>query len=584
MPLFVEELTKAILETGETSIPASLHDSLMARLDRIPEVKEVAQIAACIGREFSHPLLVAIAGRSEPDLGAALDRLVGTELVFRRGTPPEASYSFKHALVRDAAYESLLKSRRQQIHARIARVLETELSVIADNEPEVVAQHWSAAGHPEHALAHWRIAARRASGRSAYREAVAFFEQALASLDQLSESDDVRRLAIDLRLELRPALGALGEYGQILQRHREAGRHARDLDDRQRLAKIEADLPLVLYQLGQTSEAVAVGERARRLAEQAGDRRALIQATFNFGMAHFFAGQYPRALEIMLEFADELKGPLRHERLGSTGTSACNWLGNIAGTYARLGEFEPAIAYGDEAVRIAHETGRPFDMCIASLWLGTAQVVRGDAEPAVANFDRMLRLARENELGFIVAWVGMGVADAYRLLDKPGDAVQILAESLALARQFKLVIAEEWCVLGMGQLHLTNGSLEDAVECGRHALEIGRSRGLPWCESVAMRLLGSTCARLGPEHFAEAERHLTDAVTRAADMKARPELAHAHREHGVFLAVADRVTEAQRSFARAIDLYRNMGMTFWLQDTEALLGEARSDRGSRPPA
>ena len=109
MPLFVEELTKAVLETGETAIPASLHDSLMARLDRIPEVKEIAQIAACIGREFDYALLAAVADKPEPALATALDRLSAAELVFRRGTPPEARYTFKHALVQDAAYQSLLK-------------------------------------------------------------------------------------------------------------------------------------------------------------------------------------------------------------------------------------------------------------------------------------------------------------------------------------------------------------------------------------------------------------------------------------------------------------------------------------------
>ncbi len=141
VPLFVEELTKTVLETGETSIPASLHDSLMARLDRIPEVKEVAQTAACIGREFAYPILAAVTDRPEPDLQSCLDKLADAELVFRRGTPPEARYSFKHALVQDAAYESLLRSRRRQLHARIARSLE-------EGFPEVVAAEPRGSGPP----------------------------------------------------------------------------------------------------------------------------------------------------------------------------------------------------------------------------------------------------------------------------------------------------------------------------------------------------------------------------------------------------------------------------------------------------
>ena len=119
VPLFVEELTKAVLETGEASIPASLHDLLMARLDRIPEVKEVAQTAACIGREFSYKLLAAVSSLSDHELGDALGRLIDAELIFQRGRPPDATYSFKHALVQDAAYESLLRSRRRCVARRV---------------------------------------------------------------------------------------------------------------------------------------------------------------------------------------------------------------------------------------------------------------------------------------------------------------------------------------------------------------------------------------------------------------------------------------------------------------------------------
>ena len=163
VPLFVEELTKAVLETGETSIPASLHDSLMARLDRIPEVKEIAQTAACIGREFDYALLAAVADRPEPGLHAALDRLTAAELIFRRGSPPEASYTFKHALVQDAAYQSLLKSKRQQLHARIAQVLEERLPDAGEAEPEVLAQHLTDAGLTERAIPYWRRAGELAA-------------------------------------------------------------------------------------------------------------------------------------------------------------------------------------------------------------------------------------------------------------------------------------------------------------------------------------------------------------------------------------------------------------------------------------
>ena len=177
VPLFVEELTKAVLEAGtagsRAAVPASLHASLMARLDRVPGVKEVAQVAACIGREFAYPLLAAVSPVPEPELRAALDRLAAAELVFARGEPPEASYTFKHALVRDAAHESLLKAQRQELHARIARVLEERFPETADDRARAARPALAEAGLAERAVDYWQRAGQRALARSAMAEAVA---------------------------------------------------------------------------------------------------------------------------------------------------------------------------------------------------------------------------------------------------------------------------------------------------------------------------------------------------------------------------------------------------------------------------
>jgi class 3 adenylate cyclase len=194
VPLFVEELTKAVLESDllldagdryelagslqPLAIPSTLHDSLLARLDRLAPVREITQIGAAIGREFSHALLAAVADRSEAKLRSALDQLVASELVFRRGTPPDATYSFKHALVQDAAYQSLLRSKRQQLHACIARTLEKLFSGLAESQPELLAHHFTEAGLAQQAMDYWYSAGKRAAARFA-REATARFTRAL---------------------------------------------------------------------------------------------------------------------------------------------------------------------------------------------------------------------------------------------------------------------------------------------------------------------------------------------------------------------------------------------------------------------
>jgi predicted ATPase len=190
VPLFVEELTRAVLESGGPNvareIPATLHDSLMARLDRLGSAKEVAQVAAVMGREFSYELLSAVMAANENDLQQALNKLADAELIYQRGIPPNATYTFKHALIQDAAYEALLKSRRREMHRRVAQAISDRFPAIA--ESEVLARHWREAGEAELAIAAWQRAGERAVERRAFREAEELYRQAIAMLATLAES------------------------------------------------------------------------------------------------------------------------------------------------------------------------------------------------------------------------------------------------------------------------------------------------------------------------------------------------------------------------------------------------------------
>ena len=204
VPLFVEELTKTVLESGllrETQdhyeltgplpplgIPATLHDSLMARLDRLATVKAVAQLGAILGRTFTYEVLQAVTPLDEVPLQQALAQLVEAELLYQRGVPPQATYLFKHALIQDAAYQSLLKSTRQQYHQRIAQVLETQFPTSVETQPELVAQHYTAAGCAEQAVVYWQRAGEHASDRSANLEAISHFTTGIELLKSLSET------------------------------------------------------------------------------------------------------------------------------------------------------------------------------------------------------------------------------------------------------------------------------------------------------------------------------------------------------------------------------------------------------------
>ncbi|HET6522395.1 MAG TPA: hypothetical protein VFG47_21615, partial [Geminicoccaceae bacterium] len=229
VPLFVEELTKAVLESGlledegdryaltgplpPLAIPATLHDSLMARLDRVASAKEVAQLGAVIGQEFSQELLAAVADQPQVQLRSALDQLVAAELIFRRGAPPGATYSFKHALVQDAAYGTLLRSKRQQLHARIADAIETRFPDIAEGQPEVIAQHLEAAGLFSRAATYWTMAGEHATRRSANLEAIAHLTRGLKVAAMLPETAERLRCELQMRVALCPPLVVLKGYG-----------------------------------------------------------------------------------------------------------------------------------------------------------------------------------------------------------------------------------------------------------------------------------------------------------------------------------------------------------------------------------
>ena len=217
IPLFVEEMTKAVLEAeGEgaamqmaaavpspaVAVPASLHASLMARLDRLGPAKEVVQIGAAIGREFSHPLLAAVVRKPEAELKSALDRIIAAGLLFRQGTPPHATYLFKHALVQDAAYGTLLREPRRALHARIAETLENQFVEIAENRPEMVARHYTEAGLIEKGAAFWGKAGLRSLERSALVEAAEQLARALSQIETLPSTPARRQEQMKLQAML----------------------------------------------------------------------------------------------------------------------------------------------------------------------------------------------------------------------------------------------------------------------------------------------------------------------------------------------------------------------------------------------
>ncbi|MGI9491872.1 MAG: adenylate/guanylate cyclase domain-containing protein, partial [Geminicoccaceae bacterium] len=326
VPLYVEELTKSVLESVspengngsaiEDIIPTTLQSSLVARLDRLGEAKETAQFGAVIGREFSFELLSAVIEKSEQELLADLDRLVISGMVIRRGRTPEATYNFKHSLVQDAAYATILLSRRQRLHAKIVDVLETDSRGSNVERVDTLAYHAYQAELWDKAFTYTHQSGVKAMDRAALKEAAAQFEHALQIAANLPETKEDLERVIDLRFELRNALWALGRFEAILSHLGDSERFVEKLNDPVRRGWVSVFESASLWQLGRSEKALQTAERALAVSRQTDDLSLEVAAHFYLGCPLVTSADYRRAEEMFLAIGERLKGYLSLERCG----------------------------------------------------------------------------------------------------------------------------------------------------------------------------------------------------------------------------------------------------------------------------
>ena len=398
VPLFVEELTKAVLETGETSIPASLPRLLMARLDRIPDVKEIAQIAACLGRDFPHGLLAAVTERPEAELTTALQRLAGAELIFRRGIPPEARYTFKHALVQDAAYQSLLKARRQRLHARIAERLEERFPETAEAEPELLAHHYTRAGLAEPAVAYWQTAGERAVRRSANVEAIEQLGRGLELLETLPDTPERARRELSLQVTLGPALMAVtgqgtAETGRSYARARELAQQVGDTRQH-----FQALWGYWRYRFigAELRRARDLAEQCLALAEQAAEVEFILEGCFALGGTFVVPGRPRRGARSLGTGSPahdlEQHRPLSFRYGQDPGASIASYLGH---TLWPLGHPERALESGQTALALAEELAHPHTLAQVSNYLAMTHGFRREWAAARRQAEVTIEISRE---------------------------------------------------------------------------------------------------------------------------------------------------------------------------------------------
>jgi predicted ATPase len=539
-PLFVEELTKAVLETGilvedvegyrlggplpALAIPATLQDSLMARLDRLAPVREIGQIGAAIGREFSYSLLRVLVGRDETALKKALGQLEQAELVFRRGEPPEAVYNFKHALVRDAAYESLLKSRRQQLHGQIARALEEKFTDIAASQPEILAHHFTEAGLVEPAIDYWLKAGQQAARRSANAEALNHLARGLELLPKIDEPTLRNKSELLLQTSFGNSLratkgwsidGVKRAYTRALQLCKESG-----FDEH----TLPAVFGLWTWNFVRTAlgEAQALAEHLVNTAENVDDSVYKVLAQEALGFTLFARGKFAAAhaaLERSISMCEDSKAaayldlsaqdPRVHVRLYD---GMVLWL---------LGYPDEALRICAEARRYADTSQHPFSEAMARTISLRVHQFRGEAAIVAGQANAAIALCEEHEfvhylaMGLILrGWASVqqgefekGIAEIQEGLEKGRATGALLYESYTLGLLADACIKNERYGQAFDFLHQAQLRLDEKNSERFYAAEI-------------YRLLGEAYLRTRQD-LDQAERYLYKGLKIARGQKAK---------------------------------------------------------------
>jgi predicted ATPase/class 3 adenylate cyclase len=541
IPLFVEEMTKAVLEAegeGEArrtaaavpspalAVPASLHASLMARLDRLGPAKEVAQIGAAIGREFSHALLYVVARKPDAELGSALGRLIATGLLFRQGAPPHGTYLFKHALVQDAAYGTLLREHRRALHARIAEAIESKFAEIAENQPEMLARHCTEAGLIEKAAHLWGKAGQQSLERSALAEAVAQINRALAQIAALPSTPALRREQITLQVALITPL--IHVKGYAAPETKAASERARLLIEQAEALGETPEDPLllfsVLYSFWVANYVAFNGNALRELAAQAftENRVPLMMRHRLMGLSLLSTGDIAEG-RAHYDQAIALYDPAEHRPLAMRfgQDAAVVLLSNRSWALWLLGYPNAAHADTSLALKDARESGQAAALMYA-LGLGAIQYTfSGNYTVAIAQAEELIALADEKGTLFWRAQGMMNQGSLFALTGKAAQATHLLTLGIA---GYRSTGANNWIPLRLSYLamaHAQLGQFDDASRCINEAMTAVDTTKEKWCEADIHRVAGEIAFKSREPDAAKAEACFERALAFARAQQAK---------------------------------------------------------------
>lgn len=576
VPLYVEELTKAVAEPGAArdadAIPSTLAGSLMARLDRLSTAKEVAQRAAVLGREFGYPLLAAVAEMDEAGLRQGLARLVDADVVFQRGEPPEATYTFKHALVQEAAYEALLKRTRQQLHGRVVDVLCARFPERAAAEPEVLARHAELAGRPDEAITYYGRAGERAQSRSAHAEAIGQFRKALRLLATRPAGAERDARTAGVHLAVGASLTAIRGYAhpETAVAYEEAAAVAGG--DAARLGVARTGLGICYFNRGETERGRALAAEVLSAAEARGDLEQALLGHVNVAIPEHNQGKFASSLA-HCERAVEIYDTARHHELvrriaSDQGISAMNY---VAQNLWFLGRPDAALARAREAVAFARRLDDPFSLAYALFGEAVIHWLRRDVEAQRERTTEVIALSDTQGFPF---WLGLGRALHAAARVDAGDAAALpeILPALAIVGETGAKAAVPAMLKIPAEAQRAAGRLAEAKSTIANALSVAAETGQPYFDADLHRLDGDVLRASGGFAEEAASRyHRALAIAReqgarSFELRAATSLARLWREQEDRVAARDLLVPVYATFTEGFT-------TRDLVDAKALLDD-----------
>jgi class 3 adenylate cyclase/predicted ATPase len=582
IPLFVEELTRTVLESVDAklighSIPATLHDSLMARLDRLGPAKEVIQIGAVIGGEFSYELIHAVHPIAEAELQEGLHKLTDAELLYVRGIAPEATYQFKHALIRDAAYEALLRSRRKELHQRVAQTIVERFGELRDAHPEVLGRHWAEASENAKAAKYFQVAGARAVERSAMVEAARHYFHALDLLSALPENIERHRQELELQLAIGSALTAVKGFAaaETERAYMRAQELCALLGDSSELSPALFGLWVMYLVRGELHRAHEIAQGLLRLAQGANKTELRLYAQIALGHTFLWTGDFIPARE-HLESAIALYDPEHHQTLalrylGFDAAVYC--LSGMALTLWQLGYPDQALMRGNEALALARRLSDPQSLVLAERFIGEVHLFRREAGAAQENAESLIVLSAER--GFS-EWLPRATTlrgGAIALQGRHEEAIAQIQEGLTALRAtgFELWRSPFLCLLA--EAYMETGRLGDGFSALTEAQAVANKNEEREHEAEIHRLRGELLLRRDQSNTVEAQGCFQQAIevarkqsAKSLELRATTSLAQLLGRQGYRDQACTTLAEIYNWFTEGFD-------TADLKDAKALLDE-----------